>query len=123
MEEKTESCNTDNANNGCDSDGGRDMTLEEIGMTMFLKTWRKVFDGMLQEMKMARNDNPAFGGRDFQRQLSCAITACEDVIMRSGMCLKEVREMTHGKDCGSVYPNSYDPSNTVIDPLKDGMKM
>jgi len=123
MEEKTESCNTDNANNGCDSDGGRDLTEEEAIVVMSLKTWRTTCDKTLQGMKNMRDASPAFGGRDFQRQLSNAITACEDVIMRSGMCLKEVREMTHGKDCGSVYPNSYDPSNTVIDPLKDGMKM
>ena len=124
MEEKTEACTADKANDECcDGEEGREQTTEEACMTVTLKAWRASCDIMLQSMKETRDADPAFGGRDFQRQLSNAITSCEDVIMRSGMCLKEIREMTHGKGCGSVYPNSYDPSNTAIDPLKDGMKM
>lgn len=102
---------------------GRPMTAEEEDATKFCKSVRKKCDELLQELKDFRDASPAFGGRDFQRQLSEAITCQESVIMRSGMCLKELRQMTHGDGNGSVYPDSYDPSNTKIAPTLDGLKM
>lgn len=71
------------------------------------KRWRMQLDFLLQEIKEAKRKS---------RSRSLAITHLEDVIMRLGMDLKEM-------NTSNPYPNSYDPSNTKIDPTADGLKL
>lgn len=71
------------------------------------KQFRVELDGVLQRMK---------GSVRKSRQRSLAITHLEDVIMRLGMDLKDL-------NTPNPYPNSYDPSNTVVDPTADGLKL
>lgn len=50
------------------------------------------------------------------RERSIAITKLQEAVMWLGMDLKRLNEP-------NPYPNSKDPSNTVIDPTADGLKM
>ena len=50
------------------------------------------------------------------REASIAITKTQEAIMWLGMNLKRLNEP-------NPYPNSYDPSNTTIEPTADGLKL
>ena len=77
-----------------------------------LKTFRQELDVRLQEMKtLQRRNVPLIG-----RSLALSITHLEDSIMRLGMCLKDL-------NTPNPYPNSYNPTNTIIEPTADGLKL
>lgn len=70
------------------------------------KVARVSLDACLQQLKQ----------RPPSRETSLAITKVQEGIMWMGMELKRL-----GTE--NPYPNSYDPSNTKIEPTADGMKM
>lgn len=71
------------------------------------KTLRVAMDGVLQQMK----DSPRKS-----RNRSLAITHLEDSIMRLGMDMKEL-------NTPNPYPNSYNPTNAIVEPTADGLKL
>lgn len=54
------------------------------------------------------------------RETALAITNAQQCVMWLGMELKRCHEMGYGQN---PYPNSKDPSNTIIEPTADGLKM
>lgn len=82
----------------------RKPTMNHVAET---KQFRKDLDATLQEIK----------GSDRQsRERSLAITKIQEGIMWLGMDLKAQNEET-------PYPASYDPSNSIIEPTADGLKL
>jgi len=88
------------------------------------KEFRKEADDLLQRMKdhkcllLAAKDHP-FGCVDSGEviaQHTLSIRDLESCIMRQGMALKYI-------GAPNPYPNSKDPSNTVVEPTADGLKM
>lgn len=89
------------------------------------KQFRKDADELLQRMKEYGYElkHGAFGRFDLiddteeviaQHVLS--IRDLESCIMRQGMALKYIGNP-------NPYPNSKDPSNTIVEPTSDGLKM
>lgn len=76
------------------------------------KQFRKDLDEVLQRMKDAQRKS---------RSRSLAITHLEDSILRLGMDLKEMRE--EGLSDENPYPESYNPSNNIIEPTADNLKL
>lgn len=76
------------------------------------KELRRDLDALLQKLKGLRGS----------RHRSLAITHLEDVIMRLGMDLKRLNEMSPTPE-PRPYPSSYDPSNTKVEPTADGLKL
>jgi len=96
------------------------MTKEEA--IIKAKEFRKEADDLLQRMKdhnrnlgqhtdMAANDI-----WEVLAQHTLSIRDLESCIMRQGMTLKYI-------GAPNPYPNSKDPSNTVVEPTADGLKM
>lgn len=56
------------------------------------------------------------------RERSLAITKLQEAVMWLGMDLKRINELSEVK-APNPYPNSYDPSNTKIEPTADGLKL
>lgn len=80
------------------------------------KELRKDLDVHLQRLKSLPKS----------RNRALAITHLEDSIMRLGMDLKELgKELSEaqGVPAASPYPNSYDPTNTKVDPTADGLRL
>jgi len=71
------------------------------------KTWRKELDEVLQKIKDS--------GR-ISRERNICITKIQEGVMWLGMDLKALYEP-------NPYPNSKDPSNTIIEPTADGLKL
>ena len=71
-----------------------------------MKQHRKDLDEVLQRMKSTSGS----------RELSLSITNLQQSIMWLGMVLKELHTE-------NPYPNSYNPSNTIIEPVADGLKL
>lgn len=71
------------------------------------KQWRKQLDDILQTIKSSTKS----------RERSLVITKLQEAIMWLGMDLKELGTTPN------PYPNSKDPSNTIIDKTADGLKM
>lgn len=87
-----------------------------------VKQWRKDLDVVLQQMKNDMTDRPP---KEFEigrylhsanEQQYFAVHELENCIMRLGQTLKHL-----GTE--NPYPNSYDPSNTKVDPTADGLKI
>lgn len=86
------------------------------------KQFRKDADELLQRMKehkdnlrlMAYNDAENFAEVCAQHIISTR--DLESCIMRQGMVLKYI-------GTPNPYPNSKDPSNTLVEPTADGLKM
>jgi len=55
------------------------------------------------------------------RELSITITKLQEGVMWLGMELKRVNDTTGF--CTNPYPNSKDPSNTIIEKTADGLKL
>jgi hypothetical protein len=70
------------------------------------KSWRVNLDSVLQEIKSAPKS----------RERSLTITKLQEAIMWLGMDLKELGTPT-------PYPNSYNPSNVIVDKTADGLKL
>lgn len=71
------------------------------------KSFRKALDAELQRIKESDRKS---------RERSLAITKLQEAIMWLGMDLKEL-------GAENPYPNSYNPDNTVIEPIADGLKL
>ena len=56
------------------------------------------------------------------RERSLAITKLQEGVMWLGMDLKRINDANEGA-MPNPYPNSKDPSNTVIEPTADGLKL
>lgn len=56
------------------------------------------------------------------RERSLALTKLQEAVMWLGMDLKAINDEAPGT-VENPYPNSKDPSNTVIDPTADGLKL
>jgi len=88
------------------------------------KIFRQSADNLLQQMKAHQKDliemlsGEDEGSEVYQvpRHHQLSIHHLEDCIMRQGMVLKSIGTPT-------PYPNSYDPSNTIVEPTADGLKM
>ena len=76
------------------------------------KALRRDIDARIQELKSA---TPS-------RERSLAITRLQEAVMWLGMDLKRIGEENPGY-VPNPYPNSKDPSNTVIDRTADGLKL
>lgn len=86
--------------------------MERDATIVFCKESRQELDSTLQKLKEIQNGKPDGIGRN----LALSITHLEDSIMRLGMCLKDL-------NTPNPYPNSYNPSNTIIEPTADGLKL
>jgi len=100
------------------------MTKEQAITTA--KQFRKEADELLQRMKehtkgmrsQAQSENAPIGD-DFPEAIAQHILSIRDLescIMRQGMALKYI-------GTPNPYPNSKDPSNTVVEPTADGLKL
>lgn len=76
------------------------------------KKLRVSLDTILQELKTFRD---SLGRGEAGRHAALSVTHTEDAIMRLGMVLKSLNVET-------PYPNSYNPTNTVVEPTADGLK-
>jgi len=97
------------------------MTKEQAIITA--KQFRKDADELLQRMKQHKavfREEIGFGVCDDASeaiaQHTLSICDLESCIMRQGMALKYIGNP-------NPYPNSKDPSNTVVEPTADGLKM
>lgn len=73
------------------------------------KKLRVELDGVLQKVKASETNRGS-------RERSLAITKIQEGIMWLGMDLKDMDTLT-------PYPNSYNPSNTIVDKTADGLKL
>lgn len=87
------------------------------------KQFRKDADELLQRMKLHRSlitmHHPDLGCEDAWEMIAqhtLSIRDLESCIMRQGMALKYIGNP-------NPYPNSKDPSNTLVEPTADGLKM
>jgi predicted phosphoadenosine phosphosulfate sulfurtransferase len=96
------------------------MTREQAIQTA--KQFRKEADELLQRMKdHNRNlgqhtDMAADDIWEAMAQHTLSIRDLESCIMRQGMALKYI-------GTPNPYPNSKDPSNTIVEPTADGLKL
>lgn len=79
------------------------------------KTLRRDIDRQIQNLKKSESDRRS-------RERSLAITKLQEAVMWLGMDLKAMNEEQPGS-IENPYPHSKDPSNTVIDPTADGLKL
>ncbi len=56
------------------------------------------------------------------RERSLSVTKLQEGVMWMGMDLKRINEETPGA-VADPYPNSKDPSNTIIEPTADNLKL
>lgn len=73
------------------------------------KTLRVALDGVLQDIRKAEWNRKS-------RERSIAITKLQEAIMWLGMDLKDLGAPT-------PYPNSYNPTNTIVDKTADNLKL
>jgi len=97
-------------------------TMTKEAAIIAAKTFRKDADELLQRMK---NHNRNLGQHTDMKaddiwevcaQHTLSIRDLESCIMRQGMALKYIGNP-------NPYPNSKDPSNTIVEPTADGLKM
>lgn len=90
------------------------------------KELRRDIDGIIQRLKLATGErnNPPIPTENQRRsrERSLAITKLQEAVMWLGMDLKAIAEENPGS-LSNPYPNSKDPSNTVIEPTADGLKL
>ena len=77
-----------------------------------LKQYRKDIDGQIGKLKLWPPT----------RERALAVTKLQEAVMWLGMDLKRIGEANPGM-VANPYPHSKDPSNTVIDPTADGLKL
>lgn len=90
------------------------------------KELRRDIDAIIQRLKNppATESEPCEkipDGFRRSRERSIAITKLQEAVMWLGMDLKSINEETGGAE--NPYPNSKDPSNTIIEPTADGLKL
>jgi len=71
------------------------------------KQFRQDLDGVLQRIKASRRTS---------RERSICVTKLQEAIMWLGMDLKDLA-------APNPYPNSYNPSNTIVEPTADNLKL
>jgi hypothetical protein len=76
------------------------------------KTLRRDIDGIIQRVKELRPS----------RERALTITKLQEGVMWLGMDLKRMNEENPG-EAPNPYPHSKDPSNEIIDPTADGLKL
>jgi len=81
------------------------MTPEEA--IVETKQFRVDLDAVLQRLK----DSPRKS-----RERSLVVTKLQEAIMWLGMDLKDLA-------APNPYPNSYNPTNTIVEPTADGLKL
>lgn len=94
----------------CESSRVMNKTIEEEIIAN--KELRRDLDTQIQKVK----DLPP------SRERSLATTKLQEAVMWLGMDLKRINDAKETPDVGP-YPNSKDPSNTVIDPTADNLKL
>lgn len=93
------------------------------------KELRRDIDAIIQKLKT----EAGYGGKDYFTQgdkcnfrpsveRNHAITKLQEAVMWLGMDLKAINDENPGA-VANPYPNSKDPSNTVIDKTADGLKL
>ena len=87
---------------------GRAWTDDEKQFVLQNKRWRKELDILLQDVKESARSS---------RERSIFVTKLQEAIMWAGMDLKALN------DGRTIYPDSYDTSNTHVAPNADGLKM
>ncbi len=102
------------------------MTLTKEAAIIAAKTFRKEADELLQRMKdhakllkakeEYTSDEAFIDKGEVIAQHILATRDLEGAIMRQGMALKYIGNP-------NPYPDSKDPSNTVVNPTADGLKM
>lgn len=92
-------------NGCCDQEPPKNLTPWENEVTQN-KTLRRDLDEKIQIIKMLPPS----------RERSICITKLQEAVMWLGMDLKRL-------DTPNPYPDSKDPSNTVINPTADGLKL
>ncbi len=80
--------------------------MSEDEQIVAIKQLRKDTDEIIQRVKSLSGS----------RERSLVITKLQEGVMWLGMDLKRI-------GAPNPYPNSYNPSNTVIDPTADGLKL
>lgn len=86
------------------------------------KQFRVDLDSVLQQIKSASDNrktpekNPSDAPIRSSRERSIVITKLQEAIMWLGMDLKDL-------DAPNPYPNSYNPSNTIVEKTADGLKL
>ena len=81
-----------------------------------IKQRRVDLDAILQSLK-TENNAPTTDGFQHSKEVSLAITKIQEAIMWLGM---ELKRLNGGR---TIYPNSYKPENTKIEPCADGLKL
>lgn len=76
------------------------------------KQCRVGLDNMLQSVKQLPPS----------REVSLTVTKVQEAVMWLGMNLKRINEIAPDK-CPNPYPNSKNPSNTLIEPTADNLKL
>ncbi len=90
------------------------------------KELRRDIDAIIQRLKDGIKPVPTgvLGsqpeGRS-SRERSIVVTKLQEAVMWLGMDLKSINDESGGAE--NPYPNSKDPSNTVIDKTADGLKL
>jgi len=92
----------------CCAEEPRGWTQDEEQAVLENKRWRQQLDAILQDIK---------GTMRVSRERSIFITKMQEAIMWAGMDLKALN------DGRTIYPDSYDTSNTKVAPNADGLKM
>lgn len=89
------------------------------------KELRRDIDAIIQRLKDAQKFQPGLDDTKsnyrHSRERSLAMTKLHEAVMWLGMDLKAINDESGGAE--NPYPNSKDPSNTVIDPAADGLKL
>lgn len=112
-------------------DAGVDWAAEKACIVKDVKSLRKQFDEVLQNLKSFRSNvsgssfimgdlDGVVGFKDpdeVEVNMELAIRHAEDCIMRLGMTLKNIG----GEP--SPYPNSYNPNNAIVEPTADNLKL
>lgn len=82
------------------------------------KELRRDIDAIIQRLKGPQN---ADSDHRKSRERSLTLTKLQEAVMWLGMDLKAINDETGGAE--NPYPHSKDPTNTVIDPTADGLKL
>lgn len=88
------------------------MTPELEKEIVSIKTLRKEGDALIQHVRHLPPN----------RERSIVVTKLQEAVMWLGMDLKRINDENPG-DSPTPYPNSKDPTNTIIEPTADNMKL
>lgn len=80
---------------------------ESVDPIVETKQFRVALDGVLQTIKASQRTS---------RERSICVTKLQEAIMWLGMDLKALA-------APNPYPNSYNPTNKIIEPTADGLKL